>query len=118
MAERRLSFLSHCVPRSLWPLWDRRTTWAMLGLLTLIGGLYLWQAGEVAAARYRIEELETERVHWQRQNAELWKEITELTSAAALTGRAESLGFTLPQEEMYLNSQAGNASGSSTGSNP
>ena len=69
MEESRLPFLSHCFRRSLWPPWDRRTTWAMLALLTLIGGLYLWQAGEIAAARYHIRELEEEREYWRRRNA-------------------------------------------------
>jgi hypothetical protein len=47
-------FLSHCFRGSLWPLWDRRTTWAILALLSLVGGLYLWQAGEVTSAQYAI----------------------------------------------------------------
>jgi cell division protein FtsL len=83
----------------------------MLALLTLVGGLYLWQAGEIASARHHIQELEEEREHWQRKNTELWKEITELTRVTALTERARALGFSLPQEEMYLKLHEGSISG-------
>ena len=102
MAEDRFPFLRHCFPRSLWPLWDRRTTWAMLALLTLIGALYLWQAGQIAEVVYRIRELEEARERGQRENAEAWKEITELTRVTVLIDRARALGFTKPQGEMYL----------------
>jgi len=74
----------------------------MLVLLTLIGGLYLWQAGEIAASRYRIQQLEEEREHCRRKNAESWREITEITRVSALTERARVLGFVVPQGELYL----------------
>jgi len=76
-------------------------------LLTLIGGLYLWQAGEIAATRHRIGKLEEEHERWQRRNAELCKEITELAPVTALTERAQAMGFTLPQEEIYLELREG-----------
>ncbi len=102
MAEDRFPFLRHCFPRSLWPLWDRRTTWAMLALLALIGGLYLWHAGQIAEVVYQIQELEETHERWQRDNAQTWKEITELTSVTVLSDRARALGFSKPQGEMYL----------------
>lgn len=102
MAENRFPFLRHCFPRSLWPLWDRRTTWAMLALLALIGSLYLWHAGQIAEVVYQIQELEQTHERWQRENAETWKEITELTSVTVLSDRARALGFTEPQGEMFL----------------
>jgi len=105
--EDRLPFLSHCFRGSLWPLWDRRTTWAILALLTLIGGLYLWQAGEIGATRHHIRELEEEHERRRRKNAELWKEITELTPVTALTERAQMLGLTIPQGEIYLQLREG-----------
>lgn len=102
MIEDRLLSLSHCFRRTLWPLWDRRTTWAILGLLALVGGLYLWQAGEMTAIRHHIRELEEEHERFRRRNVELQKEISQLTPVAVLTERARSLGFVLPQEEMHL----------------
>jgi hypothetical protein len=74
----------------------------MLALLTLIGALYLWQAGQIAEVVYQIRELEEARERGQRENAETWKEITELTRMTVLIDRARALGFTRPQGEMYL----------------
>ena len=94
--------MSHCFRRSLWPLWDRRAIWAILALLTLIGGLYLWQAGEIAATRYHIRRLEEEHERWRRKTVELEREIAGLTPATRLAERAQALGFTMPQEKIYL----------------
>jgi hypothetical protein len=95
-------FLSHAFRGSFWPLWDRRTTWAILGLLSLVGGLYLWQAGEVTSAQHRIRELAIERQHWEVHNVELQKEIASLTRVASLMERAKALGFVAPRERMFI----------------
>ena len=102
MTEDRFLSLSHCFRRSLWPLWDRRTTWAILALLTLVGGLYLWQASEMTAIRHHIRELEEEHERWRRRNVELQKEIAELTPVTVLTERAQALGFAMPQAHLQL----------------
>lgn len=102
MTGDSLLSLPHCFRRSLWPLWDRRTTWAILALLTLIGGLYLWQASEIAATQRHIRELKEEHERWRRKNAQLWKEVTGLTPVTVLSERAQALGFSMPQGEMYL----------------
>jgi hypothetical protein len=74
----------------------------MMALLALVGGLYLWQAGEIAVAAHHIQELQTEVEGWQRKNAESQREITELTRVGALTSRARALGFTGPRGDMYI----------------
>ena len=102
MSEERLPFFRYCIPRSLWPLWDRRTIWAMMALLGLVGGLYLWQAGEIAVAAHQIQELQTDIERMQRKNAETQKEITELTRVGELTNRARVLGFTGSRSDMYV----------------
>ena len=70
--------------------------------MTLISGLYLWQASEIAAIRHHIQELEEEREYWQRRNVELRREITQLISVAALTERAKALGFADPEAQIYI----------------
>lgn len=94
--------LSHCFPRSIWPLRDRRTIWAVLALLTLISGLYLWQASEIAAIQNHIQKLEREHEYWQWRNSELREEITRLISVTTLTERAKALGFADPEAQIYI----------------
>ena len=77
----------------------------MLALLTLIGGLYLWQAGQIAEVVYQIQQLEETRERWRRENAEVRKEITELTRITVLIDRAHALGFTEPRQELHLRLQ-------------
>jgi hypothetical protein len=115
MSEERLPFYRYCFPRSLWPLWDRRTIWSMLALLALVGGLYLWQAGEIAVAVHRIQELQADIERWDRKNAETEREITELTRVGELTSRARVLGFTGPSGDMYLSMGARSDSGQTSG---
>ena len=115
MSEDRLPFYRYCFPRPLWPLWDRRTIWAMLSLLALVGGLYLWQAGEIAVAVHQIEELQTEIERWDRKNSETQREITELTRVGELTNRARVLGFTGSSGDMHISIGARNDSGDTTG---
>ena len=102
MARQGLPFLRHAFRRSLWPLWDRRTMWAILGLLSLVGGLYLWQAGQIASIQYRIRTLAEERENWRIWNTQLQKRIAEHTRVSTLTERVQELGFIRPQEEVYL----------------
>jgi len=111
----RAFFLSHCFPRSLWPLWDRRTTWAILALLTLVGGLYLWQASEITSTQHRIRQLEKECEYRRIQNAELQKEITELTRVAVLSERARAQGFVVPQERIFIRLRKGGSSRAGVG---
>ncbi|MEA3346336.1 MAG: septum formation initiator family protein [Chloroflexota bacterium] len=98
--EDKLSF--YCFHRPLWSLWGRRTGWAVLALLALIGGLYLWQASQITATQRHIRQLRRERESWQRKNAQLREEIAELTQVATLTERARALGFAAPEKEVYL----------------
>lgn len=115
MIEDGFFSLSHCFRHSLWPLWDRRTTWAILALLTLVGGLYLWQAGQITAIRHHIGELEEEHERWQRRNLQLRKEIGQVTPVTVLTERAQALGFAMPQEEAHLQLPEGDIATGSRG---
>ena len=76
--------------------------WAILALLSLVGGLYLWQAGQITSAQHRIRALETERQYWEIRNVELQKEIASLTRVAVLMERAKALGFVVPPERMFV----------------
>jgi len=59
--------------------------------------------------------LREEHERWRRKNAELWKELTELTPVTVLTERAQGLGFTAPQGEIYLQLLTGDTSTAARG---
>jgi hypothetical protein len=74
----------------------------ILILVSLLGWLYLTQASQVTTTGYRIYELERERAHTQRENAELMLEIAELERLEVVETRARQLGFVPPVQVEYL----------------
>jgi len=65
----------------------------ILLVLSLLGWIYLTQAGHVATTSRRVQELDVEKRRLQQENLELRSEIAELDSVSRLAARARELGF-------------------------
>ena len=90
-----MEFISHCVKRDPGKLQGRATIGMLiiLGVLSLLGWIYLTQASYVATTSRQVQELESEKARLQQENLELMAEIAEFESVGRLSVRADELGF-------------------------
>jgi len=94
----------HCLRKGTRRMEGRSALGALLLLvvLSLVGWVYLAQAGQTASLTYRLEELEEARARLQRENAYLRFKIAQLESVARLEARARELGFVPVQRPQYV----------------
>jgi len=90
-----MDLVSHCIKRNERILEGRATAGMLIILLvlSLLGWIYLTQAGHVATTSRRVQELDVEKRRLQQENLELRSEIAELDSVSRLAARARELGF-------------------------
>jgi hypothetical protein len=94
---------THGTRQPTWPVGPVTLRVALLLLLaTLVAGLYLWQASEIAATSRRIEALRQGKMELERENAELLDQISAEGSIPHLQERAGRLGFTPATQVEYL----------------
>lgn len=96
-----MDLVSHCVKDSRWKLESRTTTGMLviLGVLSLLGWIYLSQASYVATTGRRVQQLEAEKARLQQENLELMAEIAELESVTRLAARAREMGLVMVAPE-------------------
>ncbi len=96
-----MDLIPHCVKKSRWKLESRATTvmLVVLGMLSLLGWIYLSQASYVATTSRHVQQLEAEKARLQQENLELMAEIAELESVTRLTARAREMGLVMVAPE-------------------
>jgi cell division protein FtsL len=81
---------------------------AALGVLliivtvSLIGWLYLTQASSLTTTSFEIDQLRTELTTLQQHNVDLELQIAEWEALARIERRALELGFSPPNQVLYL----------------
>ncbi len=70
-----------------------RTMLLLVGLIALLGMIYLGQNGQATMAGHRAQDLKDQYDRIQRENAQLELEIAQLMLPARVADRAKALGF-------------------------
>jgi hypothetical protein len=92
-----MEMTSHCTKASLRKLRARSALGValILGVLSLLGWVYLTQASYVATTSRHLRELEKQKERIEQESFQLMVEIAELESVSRLASRAEELGFVM-----------------------
>lgn len=92
-----MEMTSHCTKASLRKLRARSALGVVLilGMLSLLGWVYLTQASYVATTSRHLRELERQKERIEQENFQLMVEIAELESVTRLASRAQELGFVM-----------------------
>ena len=84
---------------------ERKAALGMLLVLvttSLVGWLYLTQASSLTTISFQIEQLREELATLNQQNAQLELEIAGWEALPRIEQRARELGFSPPDEVLYL----------------
>jgi hypothetical protein len=92
-----MEMTSHCTKASFRKLRARSALGVVLilGMLSLLGWVYLTQASYVATTSRQLRELEKQQERIEQENWQLMVEIAELGSVTRLAARAQELGFVM-----------------------
>jgi len=99
-----VEWVTHGVKRGRFEI-DSRSAVALsivAGTLTVVMALYLILISRTAARGRRIEELQAEIFHLQRENQQLMVEIAEESAVSRVRERAQALGFAPAQEMEFV----------------
>jgi hypothetical protein len=90
-----MEMTSHCTKAALRKLRARSALGVVLilGMLSLLGWVYLTQASYVATTSRHLRELEKQKERIEQESWQLMVEIAELESVTRLASRAQELGF-------------------------
>jgi hypothetical protein len=101
-----MEMTSHCTKAGLRKLRARSALGVVLilGVLSLLGWVYLTQASYVATTSRHLRELEKQKERIEQESFQLMVEIAELESVTRLASRAQELGFVMAysDESEYL----------------
>ncbi len=101
-----MEMTSHCTKASLRKLRARSALGVVLilGMLSLLGWVYLTQASYVATTSRHLRELEKQKERIEQENWQLMVEIAELESVSRLASHAQEQGFVMafPDESEFL----------------
>ena len=99
-----LEWATHGVKRGRLDLRSRPTVvlTIVVVVMAVVAGVYLMLVSRTAAQGRRIEQLQTEIFHIQRENEQLAVEIAEVSAVPQLMERAVVLGFAAPERVEFL----------------
>ena len=92
-----MEMTSHCTRANVRKLRARSALGVVLilGMLSLLGWVYLTQASYVATTSRQLRQLEQQKEAIEQENWQTMVEIAELESVSRLASRAEELGFVM-----------------------
>lgn len=97
-----VEWVNHGLKPSTWSRNRLAQIGLLVGIALAVAMLYLLQSSELVTATRRVQGLRADLAQLQRDNAQLSLEISRLGALEQVKQRARQLGFTEPEEVIYI----------------